>query len=58
LAFWAKPERPWRLEKKFNRQERKELRKVGEDFENSTLDSHSYFPLPQKLFVPLSGGKT
>jgi hypothetical protein len=54
----AKPERPWRLEKKFNRQERKELRKVGEDFENSTLDSHSYFPLPQKLFVPLSGGKT
>jgi hypothetical protein len=36
----AKPERSWRLEKKFNRQERKELRKVREDFENSTLDSH------------------
>ena len=40
FVFLAKPERPWQLEKKSNQKERKDLRKVREDFENSTLDSH------------------
>jgi hypothetical protein len=43
FVFLAKPERPWQLEKKSNQKERKDLRKVREDFENSTLDSHKWY---------------